>query len=41
MWFFGSTAAQTWDDADVTTVDGTEQALRDRIARMPGQHTPY
>ena len=33
MWFFGSTSAGQWDAA---TGD-----LRQRIAAMPGQHTPY
>ncbi|WP_433087247.1 amidohydrolase [Dactylosporangium sp. CA-052675] len=33
MWFYGSTAAQLWDAASGD--------LRERIARMPGQHTPY
>ena len=33
MWFYGSTAADRWD---AETGD-----LRDRMARMPGQHTPF
>ncbi|GAA2577299.1 amidohydrolase [Dactylosporangium fulvum] len=33
MWFYGSTAATLWDAASGD--------LRERIARMPGQHTPY
>jgi amidohydrolase len=33
MWFYGSTAAAIWD---AETGD-----LRDRAARMPGQHTPF
>jgi len=33
MWFYGSTAADLWD---AETGD-----LRERIARMPGQHTPF
>jgi metal-dependent amidase/aminoacylase/carboxypeptidase family protein len=45
MWFYGSTASSTWDEA-ATTVDGgggelDADGLRQRIARMPGQHTPY
>ncbi|GAA1874744.1 amidohydrolase [Asanoa iriomotensis] len=33
MWFYGSTAAALWDAADGD--------LRERMARMPGQHTPF
>jgi amidohydrolase len=33
MWFYGSTAADTWD--------AEPGDLRDRMARMPGQHTPF
>jgi amidohydrolase len=33
MWFYGSTAADRWD--------AEAGDLRDRMARMPGQHTPF
>jgi hippurate hydrolase len=33
MWFYGSTAAEIWD--------AESGDLRDRAARMPGQHTPF
>ena len=33
MWFYGSTAAALWD--------AETGELRERVARMPGQHTPF
>ena len=46
MWFFGSTAAETWDaTTGLGTMDDASDAggigLKERIARMPGQHTAY
>src|SRR5262249_12479878 len=49
MWFFGATPAGVWNSTvdEPASVDEEQalsqdaEALRQRIGRMPGQHTPY